>query len=275
MFDNRNDPKNLLESLQRFLRQWYHGEEPWYGIAREKLDATQLPGPLRDLYSFAGDWPGDNLFLHAFGYRNYIIAFELLRTLRGKLLFAVESDGGPLFGTEFSGDDPPVWTSQSDGPWQILCESLAQFIVTMCLRETGFGGRHRTGYKDLIGFAKSNNLHVSPVWLDGPYAGRLSSFYLIESQLLVLSGSSRADAEQWGSTQSDKFAERFPELFLKEQAGPWRSLDFAIQDPVVPLLVRQGSARMAMRQHQEQADYHAAKAVLYQRLLQELESAGR
>ncbi len=220
MFDNRNDPKHLLDSLHRFMQQWYRGEKPWYGIAREKLDAAQLPEPLWHLYSFAGDWPGNNFLLTAFGYRNYLIAFELLTTVRGKLLFAIESDGGPHFGTDFSGQDPSVWISQSDGPWELLCESLAQFIVTFCLREAAHGGRHKTGHEDILGFAKSANLHVSPVWLEGPYAGRPSSTYFIESELLVLVDEPDAPDWQWGSTQYDKFAERFPELFLKEQTGP-------------------------------------------------------
>jgi hypothetical protein len=266
MFDRRDDPKHLLDSLRRFMRWWDRGERPWYGIAQEKLNSISLPTPLRDLYSFAGDWPGNNFFVSAFGYRNHLVAFEFLTEVRGKLAFGFVSEGGPIFGTEFSGNDPPVWTSQSDKPWEKVCDSLAQFVVTFCLHEMVFGGLHKARPGDLLGFAKSANLHVSPVWLEGPYVGAPENVYLVDADLLVLGYS----GTQWGSTQSDAFAERFPDLFPKEQAGRKTTLDAVIRDPSVPLLVRESVARRAMREQKEQAEYHAAKAAAYEQVLSAL-----
>jgi hypothetical protein len=271
MFDDRQDATHLLQSLERFMHFWCGDSKDWYGTADDKLAAVVLPDPLRDLYAFAGNWPGDNFFHSAFTYCDHLLAFELLTSYRGKLVFGYEPDGGPLFGTEPCGKDPGVWTSRDDAPWEFLCESLAQFIVTMCLRECAFGGRHKARSMDLLSFAKGAGLHVSPLWLNGPFVHGPINFYIVEAALLVMEP---GGADQRGSTHSADFAQRFPDLFRKEETPRTVARDDAIRDPTVPLVVRQSIARLSMREHSEQAEYHAAKAAAYRRILENLQSDG-
>lgn len=45
---NLDDPADMMDALERFLKQWYGpAPENWIGISEEKLQAVPLPTPLK------------------------------------------------------------------------------------------------------------------------------------------------------------------------------------------------------------------------------------
>jgi hypothetical protein len=136
MFDQRNDPVHLLHSLKTFLRVWHDDLQDWYGIAPEKLAATPLPDPLRRLYTFAGNCPGENFWCSPFAHQDYLLPFELLYQSEDRLHFAGENQGCWTCCTALEGDDPPVWFREGNENWQLLEDTLAQFLVTLCLHKS-------------------------------------------------------------------------------------------------------------------------------------------
>src|SRR5688572_15846345 len=119
MFDNRTDPVHLINSLQQFMNRWCHpSQKTWFGIDENKLAETQLPDPLRQVYAFAGNWPGNNYYRSIFANQDCLLPFELLSTRDEKLLFGHECQGVWSSATEPRGKDPSVWISLDDGPWE-------------------------------------------------------------------------------------------------------------------------------------------------------------
>lgn len=273
MFDNRTDPVHLISSLEQFMNQWCHpSRRGWFGIDKDKLAAAQLPEPLRQLYSFAGNWPGHNYLRSIFANQDWLNPFELLSTQDGRLVFGHEAQGVALFATEQSGQDPPVWISVDDAPWEKKCDSLAQFLVTMCLSEIAHSGEFKARHDDILGYCRSRNFQISPLWMNGPYFFGPLDIYLVESNLLVV-----VKDKNWehASTNWDSFPERAPELFDTNSGvtQPPMSSEDLIRNPTVPKCVREQFTRNLVRSHREQATFHADRAEAYQKFLDELESS--
>lgn len=271
MFDRRDDPNHLLHSLKSFLNVW-HGDLPhWYGIAPEKLAETPLPEPLRRLYSFAGHWPADNFYCSAFANQDYLLPFELLFRSEGRLLFAGENQGCWQCCTELEGEDPPVWVRYDHETWEPLCDSLARFLVTLCLHETVFGARYKGYGENVTKRFKELGRHVVPLWLQGPYPSAYlrstegHSFYAVNARVLILD-------DRWCATNDEALAKSLPDLFKPPPTPP----DPATSKPIwemsdVPLMIRQNILNGKARQHQEQADFHALRAAMFREMAVGLE----
>jgi hypothetical protein len=268
MFDQRDDPEHLLSSVESFVGLWHGLPRNWYGIAPEKLAETKIPEPLRRLYGFAGHWPGDNFWSSAFAHQDCLVPFELLATRQGLLVFAWENQCVWRCGTATEGRDPQVWISVDDEPWRPLCDSLAQFLVTLCLHETIFGARHLGSAENVTSYLMTKGRHVTPLWLDGPYASVSGegwlvwhSFHVVDGRLLVLN-------DHWCTTNDAEVAHSLPDLFKPppEPAPEFRTGKPRWENPAIPASVRRHQLECLARQHEEQADFHAKRASSYRQL---------
>jgi hypothetical protein len=261
MFDRRDDPDHLLSSLEAFLRIWHGPESAWYGIAAEKLAQTSLPEPLRRLYAFAGYWPGNNFWHSLFAFQDCLVPFELLAMHGGKLVFAWENQGGWACGTTPDGADPPVWVSVDDSGWQPLCQSLGQFLVTLCLQETLFGCKYIAPGKQVMQALLAQGRHISPLWLDGPFVDLLDanrrgkkSFHLVDRHLLVMDG-------EWCGTDSEELRLALPQVFREPVASQREVASLMV--PAIPKAGRRFQLEAIARQHEELAGFHSRRAAAY------------
>ncbi|MBE9118965.1 hypothetical protein IQ249_24040 [Lusitaniella coriacea LEGE 07157] len=260
MFDKKDDPKHLLRSLKKFLNYWYGDLRDWDGISPDKLEQTRLPFPLRELYSFAGNLPGDNFWDSAFSNQDCLVIYEMLETQNDKLVFAWENQGGWTCGTEEEGEDPPVWVSIDDQPWQLLCDSLSQFLVTICLHETLFNCEYIATENNILDCLKERQKYIKPLWLNGYYVDSdcilgHHSFYLADSQVLIMDN-------QWCGTNSEEEFQILLKLF-EENTEFERNL-------YIPDTIRKIKLDILASQHEEKAQYHSNRAKAYRKISSEI-----
>ncbi len=273
MFDNRDDPEHLLRSLELFLGKWYGTLRGWYGIAPEKLALATIPDPLRRLYAFGGNCPGKNAWCSAFSNQDHLCPFELLQTKDGRLLFAWENQGVWCCGTLSEGLDPPVWLSVDGGPWQPLCGSLAQFLVTLCLQETVVGSTHFASQDGLVDYFSGRGKHVSPLWLNGPFATVshgsrlvLKSFHLVDGKLLIMD-------DYWCGTNDGELAQSLPDLFKAPLEAPpeFRKAGPMWENTAFPATIRRAHLQSLAILDEQQAKFHADRALSYRKLADSIE----
>jgi hypothetical protein len=273
MFDAPDSPEALLDSLERFLDLWLGPRYPWYGIAEEKLAKARLPEPLRRLYAFAGEWPGNNFWRSAFAYQACLIPFELLAVHQGKLVFLEENQGCWACGAETEGRDPPVWVKLDDDSWQPLGASLAPLLVTACLHEVLCGSKYKARAEGLMDRFRASGQRISPLWLNGPYVGRLDvsrmerqierlSFSLIDGRALLL-------GEDWCGTNSEEFRDEFPGLFPPSEPSMQEPRHSIPTYPGMSPWVRKRMLQGAARSHEARVEHHLAEAQEHRRLAEE------
>jgi hypothetical protein len=273
MFDNRDDPKLLQDSLEKIVDRWFGHRRPWYGVDAEKLEHTQLPEPLKWLYGYAGYWPSRNWHEHLFGTQDAILPFECLTRANDKLIFGSENQGGWSVATLAGGEDPPVWVSFDEVPdWTLLCDSLMQFLVTFCLRETIFGSCRMASGDDLITEFKEHGDHVAPLWLNGPYVGgenecRSIDFYLINSHVL--------STNYWcgwcGGAFLNDPAPEYPFIDWKGKDKLSR-MPYSFYEPIpdglpIPQVMKIQHYRTLIHRHEEQAQHHLEMVRKYTAIL--------
>ncbi|MCA9092201.1 MAG: hypothetical protein KDA68_01840 [Planctomycetaceae bacterium] len=271
MFDNPNDPKSLLKSLELLCTSGIVGPQNWCGIDRDKLDESEIPEPLKDLYAFSGATLGDNEWCSPFSYEDHLVSFELLTIDDGKLVFAYENQGCWHAGTETGGEDPPVWLREPDGNWnQTPCKSrLSMFLVIMALRELIFGSRYHGSSSKLLGKFRKKKLHVAPLLLDAPFAFGSHSFHIVNANILVMDDS-------FCATNSTEYFEKFPKLFKdrtleNRPEKEYTSHEEMIRNRSAPWPFREGVARLQSQFHQQRAEYHSAKAAMFRQMLTDLQ----
>ena len=193
MFDRSDDPLYLQARLEAFIDRWHGHRKPWFGIAAEKIEQTQLPQPLAWLYGYAGEWQGRNYWDTLLGNQDCLLPFEELAIRDGKLVFVNENQGVWQVGTDSAGEDPRVWARIDGGPWQLLDDSLTRFLVTFVLHETVFGCQHLGSAENAMGKLTGAGLHVSAPWLNHPYPaflngspGRSVTFHVANGTHLVM-----------------------------------------------------------------------------------------
>lgn len=271
MFDNPDDPKSLLKSLAHLCDQGIVGPSVWHGIDRNKLDASDIPEPLKDLYSFSGATLGDNYFCSPFAFQDHLVNFEMLTIDEGKLVFAYENQGCWHAGTETSGDDPPVWIREDGKKWRKrpFKARLSMFLVVLALQELIFGSRYRGHSSNLLSEFKNRDLHVAPLLLDAPFVFGPHSFHLINAEILVMDNT-------WCATNSAEWFEKLPTLLRdrEEEQRPQRepqTKEEIIRDWSVPFPVREAVARQQSQFHQQRAEFHSAKAAMFQGMYDHLQ----
>jgi len=274
MFDRTDDPRYLQARLEAFITRWHGDRKPWFGIAAEKIEQTQLPQPLGWLYGFAGEWHGRNYWDTLLGNQDHLIHFEDLAIRDGKLVFVNENQGVWQVGTDPAGEDPPVWACIDDGPWQLLDDSLTRFLVTFALHETAYGCDHSGSADDVIGQLTDAGMHVSPLWLKHLYpafrdgnVGRPLTFHVANGKYLVMDNS-------WCATNEESPWLTFPSIF-KPRPQPGERIDSYEPLPAhieVPEVMRRHWLENLMRKHEAALEYHQGRCNLYRKMLADMDA---
>jgi hypothetical protein len=186
-----------MHELERFIVFWLGPRRPEFGEPLAALERRRLPTPPRRLYAFAGRWtrqhPDVNEESPIFSIQEHLRPPDRLEfTADGKLVFLDENQGNWTCATLPEGDDPPVWVQDvfgtyQQGPWGLVTDSLAGFLVTFCLQELLFGSRCCVADTRLAHLFKSSRHEAVPVWTNGryPYWDNSFSFHLWHGSVLV------------------------------------------------------------------------------------------
>ncbi|MEM7454651.1 MAG: hypothetical protein AAF456_09905 [Planctomycetota bacterium] len=267
---NRNDPEQLLSILKRFTHRWciIHEENP--GVSEGRLDKVPLPLPLRQLYAFAGEALG-GIFDSIFSHQDHLVPFEQLEIVDGKLVFVFENQAVWCCATETTGVDPPVFIrEEGDKPWQLLCDSLAQFLVTFCLHECVFGSVVLASIEDPEDAVKKTGQPEIPLWTDAVYAWRepVSFSMLAGGKILRMGG--------WFATQYEEVAEQYPRLFNDariQKDDPYEKVVRETWEFVeLPEWVRRNWLENAIARNEAMASKFNDKADFYRRKLKSIDN---
>lgn len=275
MFDCDNDPRTLQKELEFFIERWHGNHHPWHGIHPDKLKQVKLPQPLKWLYGYLGNWHGDGYWNSVLGHQDRLLHFEELRMDNKKLFFACENQGAWTVGTETSGEDPSVWVSIDDGPWQLLDNSLTRFLVTFVLHELVFESRYKSSKDGLIESFTDNGLHVSPLWINHPYphgvGGKLFtevSFHIADGRYLIFNDS-------WCGTSIEAPWETLPSIF-KQTTDPLRIEGFSRYEPFpmgvnVPDSIRKHWIERLLLLHEKEVKIHTERCQKLREMLSKCE----
>lgn len=201
MLNHKNNPQDLMLSLDEFLTMFWGDYKVEVLPGSEIAISNKLPLPLQYLYSFVEKYPSprngrffntqDGLYINNTG-----------KKCEGKILIVGENQGVWHCGTELVEDkvDPPVWVleNEDDASWELVYDSLSQFLVTFILQESILGSKYLYNF-DLEKLCNSD-LEIVTLWY-GTYAWntfskkytnnreeRIEKFYLIEDSILCWSG---------------------------------------------------------------------------------------
>ena len=274
MFDRSDDPVYLQSRLEAFIDRWHGYRKPWFGIAAEKIEHTQLPQPLAWLYGYAGEWQGRYYWDSLLGNQDLLLPIEELSIRDGKLVFVNENQGVWNVGTDSAGEDPRVWARIDGGPWQLLDDSLTRFLVTFVLHETVFGCQHLGSAENAIDKLTGAGMHVSALWLNHPYPafldgnpGRPVTFHVANGTHLVMDN-------YWCATNDESPWLALPSLFRPKEkptnAGrldPYEPIPDHVQ---LPSFIRQSHLESAIRKHEAEAEYHQQRCTLYRAMLADM-----
>lgn len=202
--------------------------------------------------------------------------FESLSVVNSKLAFVQENQGVWRAATERSGDDPPVWFAEYYGAdWQLLSDSLTQFLVTFILHETVFGCKHVQCKRGLSEIIAETKLRPIPLWLDKPYPLgetqiRNLHFYVANNSYLIMG--------DWCATNVEDPWDRLPAVFDESRADKHGSR-FNAYEPIpdhleIPSFIKESHLKNAIRLHREQIDYHEQRCKLYEQMMVDLDSDG-
>lgn len=268
---NRNNPTQLMAVLESFTRWWFfapHGDDT--GVSPERLAQLSIPTPLKQLYSFAGEWPG-GAWESIFSHQDSLAPFECLQERDGKLVFGWENQGVWVMATEMTGDDPPVYIAVDDEPFRPFCDSLSQFLVTFCLHESVFGAPSLSSVENLSETNKSNNKIRIPLWGNAAYPSaseqsRSLSFYIVDGCVLQM--------DPWCGGKYPQMIEKYPYFFPNNASHrPCASQARHLWEiPEAPKFIKTQHVEMLVRRHQDVSASHLQKSEYYKRILEQLEN---
>ncbi len=260
-----------MSVLERFTRLWFfapHGED--IGVSHERLQQVDIPTPLKRLYSFAGEWPG-GVWESIFSHQDHLSPFEFLQEKNGKLVFAWENQGVWQMATEMTGEDPRVFIAVDDGPFQLFCESLSQFLVTFCLHESVFGASSVSAVDDLASTNIAHGKIPIPLWMNAPYptasdVPNTVSFHLVDGCVLQMN--------PWCGGKESAMEQRYPYFFPKNtthRPDPNRPRRHLWEIPEVPKFIKSNHVKMLIRRHEDVSASHLQKADYYRAVLAQVE----
>jgi len=197
MLEFKDNPKKLMRELDRFLSIYYGDLQLEYKPDLDELASWKIPQPLKDLYTFAGKYPGK---YGIFDTQDSLKINSGEDTYGGKVLIVDENQGCWSCYTETEGNDPPVWTEhygwKKDSPkWKLVNNSLSQFLVTFCLREALYASTYHFRFEekieDTVSKIRKQEYEVILLWqgiyypVEDHVMSESNSFYLIEDSILV------------------------------------------------------------------------------------------
>ena len=207
MLEFKDNPRELMQALARFLSVYYGDRQIEYKLDLDKIASYNIPQPLKDIYSFIGKYSNRQ---GTFGQQDSLTISSRHNTYthKGKLAIVHEYTGVWTFFTETEGEDPRVWTEERrwyDGypERKLIHNSLSQFLVAFCLQEAYIASKYRQQIGDCSAKIKSEEIltaieqegyDVSLLW-SGYYISNavwdktqppiLHSYYVVEDAILI------------------------------------------------------------------------------------------
>ncbi len=181
---NASTPMHLIDALCDFIEFWLGPRNEEYGELAKEVETCSLPMPLRNLYQFAGRWPGfdkrreSKWGVGAFSCQDSLRPLHCLEMdERRRITFIDENQGCWTCLTLADGDDPPVWCKGDVGfangePNQgqkLVCDSLSRFLVTFVLQEITLGSRCCLSDEGLSEQFEATKDRATKLWQNGPY----------------------------------------------------------------------------------------------------------
>ena len=213
MLQFKDDPKELMLALDRFLSIYYGDRQVEFKPNLQEIAARRIPTSLKHFYSFAEKYPGEHGTLTT---QDGLYLQKGESTYKNKLLIVGENQGCWSCGTEIDGEDPPVWVEDGDygqekfgfATWRLVCNSLSQFLVTFSLQEALFASEYlgntstcrsmnpKANLEKLLSALEKQGYEVNLLW-QGKYAWDvifeeeynkiipLNYFYSVEDAILI------------------------------------------------------------------------------------------
>ncbi len=203
MLQFKDDPKELMLALDRFLSIYYGDRQVESKRKFAEIAAWQIPDSLKYFYSFAKKYPGiidfqDGLFLNQ-GQDTNGGKFYIYRSLYRRYFTQCY--------TTINGTDPPVWIEQlieyKKLTSKLVGDSLSQFLVTISLKQVLFSTEYIYNFikidrgvnlNDLLSAIKEQDCNVSLLWRSNHFWNvffnrmpRTIYFYSVEDAILICS----------------------------------------------------------------------------------------
>lgn len=183
----------VIEDLVLYLRYYHRSLSETPAMDPDSLPAD-LPHGLALVYRELGglfDLAGPDGYC-AFGRQDYLYPPGELERLEGGLIrFACENQGNWTCRCALGQEDPPVysnapdlWEEEQKG-FQIVCDSLNHFLITLCLQEAVFSSPVLVSSEPI---ADTVSDAARPLWLDGVFveAQPTHNFYDVPGKDLLI-----------------------------------------------------------------------------------------
>lgn len=166
---------DLVIFLKRFHRHWR--DEPQLDPA---LIPADLPPPLATIYCELGalveiEQGPENGWHAPFATQDALMPLSRLKRVEGMVEFAWENQGNWSARCPVNLPDPPVYSNAADS-WDtvkrgfvVVCDSLAHFLITLCLQEAVMGCRNLAAFDTDRPTPEAVAIPLEPLWLDGYY----------------------------------------------------------------------------------------------------------
>ena len=203
MLQFKDDPKELMLALDRFLSIYYGDCQVEFKPNLQEIAAWQIPDSLKYFYSFAEKYPGINDF------QDGLFLNRGQDTDRGKLCIyrSLYRNYFTVCYTTVNGTDPPVWIEQlieyEKLTSKLVCDSLSQFLVTTSLQQVLFSSKYFYDFikidrdinlNNLLSAIKEQKYKVSLLWQSNHFWNfflnrmpRTISFYSVVDAILICS----------------------------------------------------------------------------------------
>lgn len=153
---NDSNPNKRFDALEAFIKYWVGPRSPEFGATDEQIEQLKIPDPLRRLYKFCFNWPGDNsqqwgipLLSRQNVLKRIQISDKSYHELPdGLVIFASDNQGVTSWATLVEGEDPPVYgldyewgafytspDGQEHRRWTEISPSLTDFLIGFALHE--------------------------------------------------------------------------------------------------------------------------------------------
>lgn len=177
----------LITFLKQFHRHWL--DEPGLDPA---LIPADIPDGLATIYRELGALiamdPAPDEHICPFATQDALVPVGDLKRVDGMIEFAWENQGNWSARCSLGPGDPPVYSNAADA-WDskrrgfiVVCESLNDFLITLCLQEAVMSCRHLAALRTSHSPDQVLTVPVRPLWLNGHYVSGQPDHHFFVSQ---------------------------------------------------------------------------------------------
>jgi hypothetical protein len=192
-----------LPSLLRLIARWVPDLDDRHRVPEREIPDF-VPAPLRELYSFAGNypvhfskqWQHPDWVYGLFGPQDQLLPIDQLKLTGSRIRFMHENQGVWWCETDANALDPPVYSDATayehgnpEGTMIEVCPSLSHFLTTYCLQEITFGSKRLLSIDSEIKSPRDAvTAAVNDIWIKGRYVYEqpTHSFYIVDDVLMIM-----------------------------------------------------------------------------------------